>query len=241
MSNDRSPMAASPNAFTARLRAREPVTMVNVGGRNPDLMPLLARHGADAAFIDCERTGIGLDAAAELIVAARACGLPAAVRSHSRAGPELIRLLDRGADALVVPHIETAAQVEEAAELVRYACGEDAIRKSLVIQIETRSSLESLHAIAAVPGVDAFLIGPNDIAYELAGRRGRHTPQTLAAIDEACATLHGLGRSFGYPATTEELPLFQRRGANLRYVSVDWLIEAGMRACVPKEPIGARP
>jgi len=227
------------NAFSERLRKREPATMVNVGGRNPDVMPLLARAGATAAFIDCERTGIGLDAAGDLIVAARACGLPAVVRSHSRVGPELIRFLDRGADALVVPHIQTAEEVQEAVEVLRYACGDDAIHKSLVIQIETRLSLEGLREIASIEGVDAFLIGPNDIAYELNGQRGRHTPASIAAIDEACETLHANGRSFGYPARANELEAFRRRRANLRYLAVDWLIESGMRCQQAHEGGGA--
>lgn len=217
------------NNFTARVRAGQPVTMVNAGGRNPDVVPMLRNAGATAVFVDCERTGIGLDAAADVIVAARACGLPAVVRSHSRAGVELIRFLDRGADAIVVPHIETVEQVVEAAKAMRYVCGDD-LSRSLVIQIETKAALANLREIAAVPGVDAFLIGPNDIAYEWSGVRGRHTPESHAAIEQACQTLRGLGKCFGYPAKVgEPLETFRQRGANLLYVSIDWLLDAGMR------------
>ncbi|MES3002236.1 MAG: aldolase/citrate lyase family protein [Pseudomonadota bacterium] len=217
------------NNFTARVRAGLPVTMVNAGGRNPDVVPLLRDAGATSVFVDCERTGIGLDAAADLIVAARACGLPAVVRSHSYAAVELIRFLDRGADALVVPHIETVEQVADAAKAMRYVCGDDASR-SLVIQIETKAALAQLREIAAVPGVDAFIIGPNDIAYEWSGMRGRHTPESQAAIEEACRTLSSLGKCFGYPAKAgEPLETFRRRGARLLYVSIDWLLDAGMR------------
>lgn len=222
------------NEFTARVRAGLPVTMVNAGGRNPDVVSMLRNAGATAVFVDCERTGIGLDAAADVIVAARACGLPAVVRSHSRAGVELIRFLDRGADALVVPHIETVDQVREAAEVMRYACGDD-VSKSLVIQIETKAALTNLREIAAVPGVDAFLIGPNDIAYEWSGTRGRHTQESQAAIEQACQTLRGLGKCFGYPAKAgEQLETFRQRGAKLLYVSIDWLIDVGMRDYRPE-------
>lgn len=217
------------SSFASRLRARAPVTMVNIGGRNPDLVAVLARGGADAAFVDCERTGIGLDAAAEAILAARACGLPAVVRSHSASGPELVRFLDRGADGLVVPHITSVQQVREAVEVMRYACGAEAQDRSLVIQVETRGALQALEEIAAVPGVDAFLLGPNDIAHEFSGQRGLHTDASREAIEQACATLHRLGRSFGYPARVQDLALFRRRGATLRYVAIDWLVEAGLR------------
>ncbi len=217
------------DAFTRRLRAREMATMVNVGGRNADIIPMLARAGAHAAFIDCERTGIGIDAASELILSARACGLPSVVRSHSLDGPELVRFIDRGADALVVPHIRTVQQVHDCVEVMRYACG-TAPEKGLIIQIETRPAIEHIEEIAAIDGVDAFLIGPNDIAYEWSGQRGRHTEASTAAIEHVCHVLKTRSRSFGYPARVQELPQLHVRGANLRYMAVDWLIESGWHA-----------
>lgn len=218
------------NDFTHSLRSGRAVTMVNVGGRNPDVMPMLRKAGADAAFIDCERTGIALDAATDLILACKACGLPAVVRSHSLEGPELVRFLDRGADALVVPHIASVAQVRAAAEVMQYACGGDVEERSLIIQVETKGALSQLREIAGVPGIDAFLVGPNDIAYEFTGQRGRHNAESHAAIEEACATLRSLGKCFGYPAKRQDLPTFKSRGARLRYVAIEWLIEAGMAA-----------
>jgi 2-keto-3-deoxy-L-rhamnonate aldolase RhmA len=66
-----------------KLACGEPVIAVNVGG-NPDVVEMLGRYGTDMAFIDCERTGLGLNTATQLIRAARASGLPSVVRSWSR-------------------------------------------------------------------------------------------------------------------------------------------------------------
>ena len=44
-------------------------------------------------------------------------------------------------------------------EVVRYACGKEAARKTVIVQIETRKAVAALEQIAAVPGIDAFLIG----------------------------------------------------------------------------------
>lgn len=225
------------NQFTQGLRAGQLVTLVNAGGRNPDLAPMLARCGATAVFVDCERTGIGLDAAGEVMVAARACGLAAVVRPHARDFAQLVQFLDRGADALVVPHIDSIAQVQEAVEAVRYACGDAAGQRSLVIQIETRGALEALADIAGVPGVDGFLIGPNDIAYEFTGQRGKHTAASRDAIENACSLLWRLRRPFGYPARPEDLAQFHQRRATLHYLSVDWLLEAGMQQCIQPGPV----
>ena len=127
-----------------RLRNGEMVIAVNLGGRNPDVMETLARAGAHVALIDCERTGIGLDAAADLIRAARAAGLSPIVRSWSHDPAILVQYLDRLADGLIIPHIESAKDAEDAAELVRYACGDKAADKTLIVQIETVRAIANL-------------------------------------------------------------------------------------------------
>lgn len=213
--------------FTRKLRACEPVSMVNVGGRNPDVMPILKKCGADAAFIDCERSGIGLDVASELIVSARASGIPAVVRSHTTDGPGLLRFLDRGADGLVVPHIQSVDEVMRCVELMRYFAGSSTPLRSLIIQVETRSAIDQIEAISSLANVDGFLLGPNDIGYEWNGCRGSHSTESIAAIDHVCQTLRGKGRSFGYPARDQELEKFVEHGANLRYLALDWLISSG--------------
>ena len=50
-----------------KIASGQPVIAVNIGGHNPDMVEILARVGADIALIDCERTGVGLDSATELI------------------------------------------------------------------------------------------------------------------------------------------------------------------------------
>jgi 4-hydroxy-2-oxoheptanedioate aldolase len=211
-----------------RLRSGETVLAVNLGGANPDLTEPLKRFGADIGFIDCERTGIGIDTAAQLIFAARACGLPTVVRSPSDDPATLVQFLDRKADGLVVPHVDTPAQAAAVVELTRYACGEDAGKRLVIVQIETRKAVDCVDELAQVDGVDAYLIGPNDLAYDLTGKRGARTPETERAIDHVCARLAAAGRRFGMPSRIDEMPTFQRRGCTLLYYPVEWLIERSL-------------
>ncbi len=99
------------NLLKQRFRNQQPVIAVNVGGRNPDVMAVLAKAAAHAAFIDCERTGIGLDVATELIRAAKVVGLTTLVRSWSKDPAVLVQFMDRQVDGLVVPHINCAQDV----------------------------------------------------------------------------------------------------------------------------------
>lgn len=211
-----------------RLRDGHTVIAVNLGGRNPDVMGALARGGAHIAFVDCERSGIGLDAATDLIRAAKVAGLSPMVRSWSPDPAVLVQYLDRDADGLIIPHIDTARQAAEAVEVVRYACGDRAADKSVIVQIETGQSVKNIDEIMAVEGIDAFLIGPNDLAYSLTGRRGISTPEVTAAIDQVSARLKAAGRPFGMPANWQQLAQFQARGATLLYFPIEWLLERAL-------------
>ena len=220
-----------------RLASGLPAFAVNVGGRNAETpkrrnaetLKALARHGAHAAFIDCERSGIALDAAAELLFAARAAGLPSLVPTHSAEQSELIRFLDCGADGLIVPHCVSAHDAAAAVEVMRYACGAAAADQTLIVQIETKNAVANLEAIAAVAGIDAFRIGPNDLAWEVCGERGAKNEQMTKIVVDICRRLAALGKRYGMPGPMSELSQFRRRGCTLVYYSMDWLVEAGMR------------
>ncbi|MCX7140495.1 MAG: aldolase/citrate lyase family protein [Proteobacteria bacterium] len=211
-----------------KMKRGEVAVAVNLSGRNPDIVEHLARLGADLAFIDCERTGIGLDAATDLIRASRAAGLPCVVRSWSRSPEVLVRYLDRKADGIVVPHVESAAEAASIVELVRYACGGAAAEKLVVVQIETQAAVKVVDAMAAVPGVDVFLVGPNDLSYEMTGTRGARTPEVNQAIEHVAARLRHAGRAFGMPARLNEIAAFRALGATFLYYPVEWLLERGL-------------
>ncbi|MEW9587014.1 HpcH/HpaI aldolase/citrate lyase family protein [Paraburkholderia sp. DGU8] len=214
--------------FKQRLIDRKTVISVNVGGRNPDIIPALAKFGAHCAFIDCERTGISIDVAIDLIRASKVAGIASIVRSMSKDPALLVQYLDRQADGLVIPHVNTAKEAEDLVELVHYACGPTAATRTLIVQIETKEAIEALDEMMLVKGIDAFLIGPNDLAYSLMSQRGAETPEVNAAVDYAAGRLRDSGRPFGLPARFNDLSRFNERGANFLYYPVEWLIERAL-------------
>lgn len=101
--------------------------------------------------------------------------------------PVLIkRMLDLGAQTLLIPYVETADQARAAASAMRYApagirgmagvtranrfgsvsgYAERAAQElCLIVQAETLATLDHLDEICAVDGVDAVFIGPADLA-----------------------------------------------------------------------------
>ena len=156
-------------------------------------------------------------------------GLTTLVRSWSKDPAVLVQFMDRQVDGLVVPHINCAQDAVDVVELVRYACGNDkASSKIIIVQIETRQAIEALDEIMAVTGVDAYLIGPNDLAYSLMGQRSARTPDVLAAVAGIAKRLKAAGKPFGLPVKIEEIPDFLASGASLLYYPIEWLLTSAL-------------
>lgn len=214
-------------ALKQRLAAHEPVVTVNLGGHNPDALDMLARCGAHLAMVDCERTGLGLDAAGHLLLAARAAGLPAVVRTWSHEPEVLVQYLDRKASGLIIPRVETPEQAQEVVRVVRYACA-DPQERLVIPQIESRAGVARAAEIATVEGVDAILIGPTDLAYDMTGSKFKVTDEVHAVLDGLCETLRGVKVPFGMPVNMGDYDRFRARGATLVYYPLFQIVERGL-------------
>lgn len=215
-------------AVKQRFAAHEPVITVNLGGSNPDAMDMLARYGAHLAMVDCERTGLGIDAAGHLLLAAKAAGIPAVVRTWSHEPEVLVQYLDRNASGLIIPRVQTPEQVREVVRIVRYACS-NAQERLVIPQIESRAGVARAAEIATVAGVDAILIGPTDLAYDMTGSKFKVTDEVHAVLDQLCETLRSVKVPFGMPVNMGDYDRFRDRGATLVYYPLFLIVERGLR------------
>ncbi len=129
------------------------------------------------------------------------------------------RLLDAGAQSLLVPMVQTAQEAADAVAAIRYPprgvrgfsngsrssrfgriadyhtrCEEELC---LIVQIETQIALDNLEAIAATDGVDGIFIGPGDLSASLGylGRQG--DPHIETVILEMIRKIRKLGKAPG--------------------------------------------
>jgi 4-hydroxy-2-oxoheptanedioate aldolase len=137
------------------------------------------------------------------------------------------RLLDIGAQTLLVPMVETAAEAEALVRACRYppaglrgVAGQtraarwgrvpDYLTRAdpsvcLLVQVESRLGVENAEAIARVDGVDGVFIGPADLAASL-GRLGQpHAPELRAAMEEVAAKVRAAGKPLGTLSPDETL------------------------------------
>ena len=67
----------------------------------------------------------------------------------------------------------------------------------MIVQIESAKAVENVDAIAAVEGVDALFIGPNDLSGTLGRLRAYDDPRFLATVEKAMAGIRRSGKPMG--------------------------------------------
>jgi len=180
------------NPVKRKLAADETVLMMSLRQlRTPDTAMIVRACGFDGFYVDAEH---GMYSAAEvsaLCTSALLCGLMPAVRVRSSAAADIAAALDGGALAIIAPHVGSADDARTVVRAAKYppqgersvaALGPATRYRSLPIaeivrlqndatmviaMLETESGIAHADAIAAVPGVDALMIGPTDLSAEL--------------------------------------------------------------------------
>jgi len=174
--------------FKARLRAGEVLcgTLLSIGPT--EVADLLAGAGFDWLFVDAEHGA--LEPRDVLLILQTVAGrTPCLVRVPALDETWIKRVLDAGADGIIVPQVSTPEEAERAVRLAhyplrgtrglgtgranRYGLGLDghlaraAERVTVVVQAETAAAVENIEAIARVPDLDAVFVGPFDLSTSL--------------------------------------------------------------------------
>jgi 2-dehydro-3-deoxyglucarate aldolase len=148
---------------------------------------IMSRAGFDWLGIDMEHTAIGVGEMARLIRIIDLAGIGAVVRVGANDPLPIKRALDAGAQGIIAPMVNSAAEAEAAvaaahypprgtrgvglhraqgygADFAKYKGWMDDEGPLVVAQIEHKDGVDNLDAIMAVPGLDAFFIGPYDLS-----------------------------------------------------------------------------
>ncbi|WP_334065948.1 HpcH/HpaI aldolase family protein [Nereida ignava] len=211
---------------------------------------LLGGAGFDWVLVDCEHAAIET---IEVLPALQAIGqtpaTSAVVRVASNDATLFKRVLDMGAQTVMVPYVQTADEATAAVHAMRY--GPQGMRGMagmtratrygkidnyyneaeddlcLIVQVETLTGLENLDAIAKTDGVDAVFIGPADLSASM-GLRGQMTHVDVdAAVSDAIKRLVDLGVPAGVMALAPDVAdRYLNLGANFVAVAVDLVVLA---------------
>lgn len=211
-----------------RLAGRETVSLINVDHPAPSLVAALAGLGIDAVMFDCEQGLPSMTDVEELSRAAREAGIDALVRVPSAQPWDIERYLLRGVDGLVIPRLDTAAQVAKALDEVRYCTQRTFDAKTIIVQIESVSAVAELDDILAVPGIDAFFIGAVDLAKTMGFKGDYSEPQVVALIGDVIDRIRAVGHNAGMLVTPADVGHWAQRGATMLYGHVNDFIRLGV-------------
>ena len=160
--------------------------------RSPNIAQMLATAGFDFFILDTEHGPFSMETVQDMALSARGAGINFFVRIPTRFGHHsLSRPLDVGAEGLLVPQVETVEEVKNIVKATRYfpigkrgmslrklpnsyikGSSKELIESAnrevfIILQIESKAAIDNLEDLISIEGVDAVLIGPNDLSQDL--------------------------------------------------------------------------
>lgn len=212
------------SAFHDRLQAGERLVGTIVQIPHPDVAARLARQGFDWLFLDGEHGGFG-PAETSRALAALKGAVPCLLRVPSLDPEVLAEAAAIGAEGLIVPHVDSAAQAEAAVRAVKG-------RGLVVVQAESQEALANIGAIARVPGVAAVFVGPYDLSASLGISEQFDHPVFLDAVATIARACREASMPLGiFRMTAAEMRPHEAAGFTLLATGLDGtLLEVGARA-----------
>ena len=177
-----------------------------------------AAAGFDYVFIDMEHGTFNLETAHHMIRAALDTGITPIVRVGELAYSLVARLLDGGAQGIILPRVEDPRVLEEALAWMRFPpigkrgygvnptmVGYEArtfaeiiqhqnSNTLAVVQFETVTAMERAGELLSVPGMDIAMVGPADLSISLGIPGQLDHPLLIATVErliERCVA-HGV-------------------------------------------------
>ncbi len=189
-----------------------------------DSLELLARMNFDWLFFDTEHAPLNSEMLAGMLQVARLGSATPVVRVVWNDAVAIKKALDAGAMGIVVPWVNSREQAESAVRAAKYPplgtrgfgprwlvlAGEDLPEYNrtaneevlVIVQIETVEAVRNLESIVTTPGVDAYMIGPADLANSMGFPGDFGNP----AVEEMISDIHARASKLGVPGVYAPAP-----------------------------------
>ena len=251
-------MNIRPNRVKQTLAAGQVATILS-GTNDPDLIDQLGSLGVDGIWLEGEHGGVDY---ADLGNLTRACdlwGVTSVVRVMDNDYATIYRTLDRGAQGIVVPHVNTRAEAEAVVEAAKFAplgkrgmftsrqgFGVDDYLKTandqslLIVLIEDIAAVKRLDEIIKVDHIDVFFVAPSDLATSMGHIGNMGHPEVQRTIDEAITRIVQAGRAVGTLVNAGNVERYTRMGVRAVMTSFFPWLQAGARDLIERAAAGAR-
>jgi 4-hydroxy-2-oxoheptanedioate aldolase len=208
-----------PNKVKQLWREGKPAVGSWMNLASPSCAEIMSHLGFDFLVVDAEHSPVGIETIQQMLMAISASDTVPMVRVPSADPAVVAQILDAGAYGVIVPMVNSRADAERAVQACRYppkgsrsmgfgradqyagkdykAHANDEI--ALIVQIEHADAVANIEEIFGVPGIDAYFIGPADLAASMG------VPVVLGdnpdpRHKEAVAKIIEAGKRHGIPA-----------------------------------------
>jgi 4-hydroxy-2-oxoheptanedioate aldolase len=242
------------NQIKEKLAAGRPVYGAMVQFPDADLTEMLGHAGFDWILIDAEHGSINENDCLAMVRACELTNTTSIVRPPVNDPEIIMRFLDRGAQGVQVPHVNTAADARAAVDAVKYypigtrgvtsatRSANYGLRESIpdyirfsnaetlvCVMIEERKAVDNLPEILKVDGVDVFFVGAGDLAQSMGFPGNKNAPEVQKVVREALARILGAGKCAGLSCDEEQMPEFVRMGVRYFHTGMTPLIKFAAR------------
>ena len=176
--------------------------------RSPEIARTFAAAGFDYVFIDMEHGSYDLETAQDMIAAANGSGITPIVRVGELLYSLVARLLDSGAQGIILPRVEDPKILEEALSWMRFPpmgkrgygvnttmigyetrgfkdiIEHQNLNTLSVVQFETRLAMERADELLGMKGLDIAMVGPADLSIALGIPGDFENPLLVSTVEK---------------------------------------------------------
>ncbi|MGH8669885.1 MAG: HpcH/HpaI aldolase family protein [Burkholderiales bacterium] len=207
------------NAFKRALKAQQPQIGLWSSLSSNYTVEVIAGAGFDWLLLDSEHSPNDLENLLTQLQAAAPYPTHSVVRVPWNDMVTIKRVLDIGAQSLLVPYVSTAGEAQSAVSYTRYPPAglrgvagttratrfgrvKDYARRApeeicLLVQVETQAALDNIEAICGIEGIDGVFIGPADLHASLGHAGEIANPKVKPLIDDAIRRIRKCGKAPG--------------------------------------------
>ena len=209
---------------------------------NTLILEKMNRADLDYILFDTEHGVYDAQNAVPVLQICRLLGKPSFVRVQDSEYHLAAKLIDMGADGLMIPRTETLEQLRVAIDALlfhpvgrkgmgghgQFRAGESFAdfpkTRFLLPQIESPKGIENLPAMLETYGeyIDAIIVGPYDMSAMVGTPQNITSPIMMESIQKVFDICKKYGKSTGIFCDNEEkAALFRKMGANVLWVATD--------------------
>lgn len=235
-------MPAPTNTLKARLAAKDITYGIWVGLADPYSAEIAAQAGFDWLLLDGEHAPNDIRSLSAQLAVVEPSGSVPVVRLPDDDPAKIKQALDIGAQTLLIPMVDNAAQAQRVISACLYppegirGVGAALARASrfgsiadyqttandeicIMVQVESRAGLAALDDILALDRLDSVFIGPSDLAADMGLPGQLDHPDLRAAVSEALRKIRAAGKAPGI-LTTEPDFIAEAIAAGALFVGV---------------------